>query len=215
MPAPAAGPVGTMAVKAIGALAGVAYPFLIYFGLQWLSPRMLAALVGLLLVLRVMLRPGRFAWRQLSPVAGAAALVVGLVGLAAILDDGRLLRLLPVVVNVGLFVAFARTLLRGASMVESLARLQHSTLPPGAILYCRRVTVVWSTFFAVNAALILWLSVAASLATWTLYTGLLAYLLAGAIFSAERVYRASRFRQYGQSPVDTILRRVFPPRVGA
>ena len=98
-------------------------------------------------------------------------------------------------------------------MAECLARLHHTTLPPGAIPYCRLITILWSLFFALNALFILWLAVAASLATWALYTGLLAYLVAGTLFATEKTYRAWRFRHYGQGVADAILRRIFPPRM--
>jgi len=47
---------------------------------------------------------------------------------------------------------------------------------------------------------------------WTLYTGLLAYLLVGAVFAGELTYRAWRFRRYDGDVTDVFLRRLFPPR---
>jgi hypothetical protein len=47
------------------------------------------------------------------------------------------------------------------------------------------------------------------------YTGIVAYVLAGALFTVEVVYRAWRFRHYEDGPTDAVLRRIFPPRVGA
>jgi uncharacterized membrane protein len=46
-----------------------------------------------------------------------------------------------------------------------------------------------------NASFIVWLAFYASLASWTLYTGFLGYLLAGVLFMAELVYRQRRFAE--------------------
>lgn len=202
-------------MNAFGALVGLSYPFAVFLGLQWLSPRVLAFVIGLVLLVRVVVRGRGRAWRHLSTLLGTAVLVGGLIGLAALLDDGRYFKLLPVVVNLGLFLGFARSLARGPSLVETLARLHYSRVPAEHLPYCYRVTIVWSVFFALNALFILWLAAAASLEAWTLYTGLIAYLLAGTLFVTEAVYRAWRFRHYEDGPGDAILRRIFPPRVGA
>lgn len=202
-------------MKGLTAFVTVAYPFVVFAGLHWLSPRMLAAVVGLFLLIRGIMRLRRLAWREVAPIVGGMATVAALVGLAALLDDGRYFKFVPVAVNVGLLVAFARTLIHGPSMVESLARLHYESVPAEHLPYCYRVTVIWSVFFALNALFTLWLAIAASLAAWTLYTGLVAYLLAGTLFAAEVIYRAWRFRHYGGGPVDAMLRRVFPPRVTA
>ena len=202
-------------MKALSALIGLVYPFAIFLGLQWLSPRALALVIGLILLVRVVIRLRGRAWQHLAPLLRAAGLVGGLVGLAALFDDGRYFKLLPVMVNAGLCLAFARSLAHGPSMVETLARLHYSRVPDDHLPYCHRVTLVWSVFFALNALFILWLAAAASLEAWMLYTGLIAYLLAGALFVTEAVYRAWRFRHYEDGPGDAILRRIFPPRVGA
>ena len=55
-------------------------------------------------------------------------------------------------------------------------------------------------------------SLAASLEVWTLYTGLVSYLLIGTLFAIEFVYRHWRFRRYLGAPTDALLRRIFPPR---
>jgi uncharacterized membrane protein len=181
-------------LRAVETATSLLYPFAIYLGLQALSPRALAGMIAIFVVARYALRVRRASWDLASPLAAAGALVLGVVMLAALFDDGRFFKLAPVVVNVGLLAAFARSLYRGPSLVEALARLRYSTLPAEAVGYCRRVTACWCVFFALNAAFILWLAVAASLAAWTLYTGLLAYFIVGVLFGAEWLYRTWRFR---------------------
>jgi uncharacterized membrane protein len=47
------------------------------------------------------------------------------------------------------------------------------------------VTQVWCIFFAVNGALALVTALWASAATWSLYNGVIAYLLMGLLFAGE------------------------------
>ena len=114
--------------------------------------------------------------------------------------------------SVALFASFARTLWAGPPMVETLARRRFGHLPPEHLPYCRRVTEVWCAFFVANSVVILWLALRAPIEHWVLYTGLVAYVLVGALFAAETTYRAWRFRRYEGDVTDVIFRRVFPPR---
>lgn len=203
-------------MKVLGAAIGIAYPFVVFFGLQWVSPRTLAVVVGLAVLARGIIQYRGRDWRSLAPLAGAGAVTGLFVLVVVVLDDGRYLKALPVVMNLALFTVFARSLVVGPPMIERFARLQHETLPVFAPVHCRRVTIVWTGFFALNALVILILALGASLAAWTLYTGIIAYVLAGTLFVTEVVYRAWRFRHYEDGrPVDAFLRRIFPPRVGA
>jgi uncharacterized membrane protein len=59
----------------------------------------------------------------------------------------------------------------------------------------------------------LYLTFYASLEAWTLYNGVVAYVLMGLLFSLEFLYRHWRFRRYVGTPFDSILRRIFPPPV--
>jgi uncharacterized membrane protein len=203
-------------LRGLEAVAGLAYPFVVYLGLQMVSTRTLAAVLAVLVIARAGRRLRRASWAVLAPVASAGAVVLTVVTLAALFDDGRVFTLVPVVVNLGLFVAFARSLVSGGpSLVESFARLQYRTLPAEAAAYCRRVTALWCVFFVLNAAFTFWLALRASLAAWTLYTGLLAYVVVGALFALEHVYRAWRYRHYEDGLADVVLRRIFPPRPAA
>jgi uncharacterized membrane protein len=67
-------------------------------------------------------------------------------------------------------------------------------------------------FFVVNGGLSLWFAIQADIWLWTLYTGLIAYLLMGVIFATEFVVRSWRFRNYQGSLVEPLFRRIFPQR---
>ena len=74
-------------------------------------------------------------------------------------------------------------------MIERFARIREPNLPMRAISYTRRVTQVWCIFFFVNGAIALVTALWASPATWTLYNGLIAYVMMGLLFAGEYVVR--------------------------
>jgi uncharacterized membrane protein len=62
-------------------------------------------------------------------------------------------------------------------------------LPPGATAYLRGVTQIWFGFLLANAAIASALGLWGSLQQWTLWTGLVSYLLMGALFLGELAWR--------------------------
>lgn len=123
-------------------------------------------------------------------VLAAMLLVVVAVWSNAILP----LKLYPVLVNAAMLAAFAYSLMAPPSMVERLARMREPDLPAVAVEYTRRVTQVWCGFFVVNGALAFGTAVWASEAVWSLYTGVISYLLMGALFGIEFLVRL-RFKR--------------------
>lgn len=172
----------------------IGYPFLISAGIALDRPRLVAVVIGVALLI-----PGALAWRAGSRREALwrladAALAMAFLAVAAIVNRGQVFRLGPALANVVMLFSFGRTLVRGPSIVEVIARARHhGDLPPGGESYCRRLTLLWCAFFALNAGFIAWLAFYASLGWWTIYTGVLAYLLAGALFMAEVAYRRRHF----------------------
>jgi uncharacterized membrane protein len=174
----------------------IGYPFLISIALTLGRPRLMAAVMGIGLLI-----PGALAWRARGRREALyrlveLALLALFLAVAAIVNEAHVFRLGPALANVAMLVSFGRTLLVGPSMAESIARLQRGDLPPQAVVYCWRLTLLWCVFFGLNAAFITWLAFYASLASWTLYTGVVAYLLAGFLLMAELVYRQWRFAKF-------------------
>ena len=198
-------------MRIVIAVVGLAYPLLIYAGLVLVGPRTLAAVAAVVLLAHA--ASGWRRWRRddLARAAVPVLLVAVVLAVAAAIDDGRIFLFVPALVNGAMLIAFARTLVRGPSIVETFARLRHPELLPGRAPYLRAVTAVWCGFFAVNIAVSLVLAVHGSLATWTLYNGLIAYLIVGLLLGAERVYRYWRFRGSYGDLLDPVLRRVLPP----
>jgi uncharacterized membrane protein len=160
----------------------VAWPFVLYgllgrVGLPWI-----AALLALLAVLRALIARSRL-W-----TAVALGTVV-LAGVAALGDQALPLKLYPVLVNAVLLAVFGASLLHPPTAIERLARLAEPELPPSAVRYTRRVTQVWCGFFVLNGSIAAATALWASDALWTLYNGLIAYLLIGLLFAGEWLVR--------------------------
>lgn len=171
----------------------VAYPFAVYLGLTRLGPALTAAFLGGLALLRIIpwfLREReQLSWMPLLHGAG-------LLALATVLYTTRqpwAALVLPVLVSLGLLGFFAGSLRFGTPVVETIARRMDGELSDERRAYCRSVTQVWCVFFTVNAALSGWLALAAPLGWWTIYTGVIAYALMGALFLGEFVVRRRRF----------------------
>lgn len=106
------------------------------------------------------------------------------------------LQFYPVLINLILLVVFGISLIRPPTMVERLARLREPNLPPAAIIYTRRVTQVWCGFFIVNASISFAIQLWASPATWSLYNGVISYLLIGLLFGGEYLVRLRYKRRH-------------------
>lgn len=184
------------------------YPLLVYVGVSRWSPRVLG------LVLLAALVPGLVAKARaadrahLWPVLRVPLSLLALVGLGAALNEPRFFYALPVLVNLMLLANFAASLRGPVSMVERFARMQEPELPEGGPAYCRKVTIVWCWFFVANAAISAGLALWAPVWWWSLYTGLVAYLLIGVMFTVEYIARKAIFRRFSDALPDRLLRRV-------
>lgn len=154
------------------------YPAAVYFGLRYLEPRWIAAALAGLLALRLVLAGQR--WIRQAAWAGLA-----FAAFAVWSNQVLTLRFYPVAVNAAMLVIFGLSLLHPPSLIERLARLQTPDLPAAGVVYTRRVTVVWCGFFVLNGAAALATALYASFEVWSLYNGLIAYLLMGLLFAGE------------------------------
>ncbi|AMP00376.1 putative membrane protein [Collimonas arenae] len=169
------------------------YPLAIWFGHGRVEPRLLA----LLLVLAAATRLPTLKINKSSRWWLAGAL---LLAAAAIWNNALLpLKLYPVLVNLGMLAVFSYSLYAPPSVIERMARLTDPALPAYAVAYTRRVTQVWCGFFIVNGLLALYTAGWASEAVWSLYNGVLAYLLMGILFIGEYLVRIIVKRHHRQA----------------
>jgi uncharacterized membrane protein len=161
----------------------LAYPLLIWFAHGKIAPRLLALVLLAVAAIRLLtFKLGRrYRWMSLA----ALVLAVPALFWNALLP----LKLYPVAVSLGMLALFGASLVHPPSIIERLARLQDPDLPAFAVAYTRRVTQVWCVFFALNGGLAFATAVWASEAVWSLYTGVISYLLMGILFVGEYVVR--------------------------
>lgn len=174
-----------MATGAVAAL-GIAYPFAVYFSLGRIPAGALVLTALVLVGARMLLVRGQAVGRVLLlPLAAMAATVAGLGALAPEVAA----KTYPVLMSLAFAAAFALSLRHPPSLVELFARLGEPDPSPRAVAYMRRVSAVWAVFLLGNAAVSLATALWADLALWTLYNGLVAYLLMGALFAGEWLVR--------------------------
>jgi uncharacterized membrane protein len=167
----------------------LAYPLVIFFGLELLEPRY----VALLLACALLLRSRRNASRFLAGLTRInVAVLTGLLGLAVftgVTNSEILLRFYPAAMSLGMLLLFSLSLKFPPSMIERFARLREPNLPLAGVQYTRRVTQVWCAFFVANGTVAAWTALYASRDAWAMYNGLIAYILMGALFAGESLLR--------------------------
>ena len=160
------------------------YPILVYFaithGVSWVFP----LVVGILFVRR-------------SFAGGDSALMFGVIALlllvGAIFFQNISAKMIPVLIHTSMLLVFYGTLRTESSLIERFARLDFPVLPPGIAEYCRKVTWVWTGFFAINIVFCTALAIWADDALWALYNGGIIYLLLGLMMVSEYAYRRLRY----------------------
>jgi len=160
------------------------YPLAVYFGLHYLPTGAVSLLLCSALLLRLGLQPQKLKALRL-PILIGIALTAG----SFFAKTHDLLLFYPVVINLSMLALFSYSLYKGPSMIEQLARLKEPQLPDSAISYLNKVTLIWCGLFVFNGSVALYTALYSDLATWTLYNGLIAYLLIGLLLAAEWLYR--------------------------
>jgi uncharacterized membrane protein len=163
---------------------GVAYPFLVYFSLRTMPPGFVALVLVALLAARLAFGSKK-SGRDFLPYLIAVVVVIILAARSPLVG----LKAYPVLVSLAFAVVFAHSLLWPPTIVERIARVRHPDLPLEANSYLRKVTIAWLMFFIINAAVSTATAASGSLRLWTLYNGLISYLVMGVMFVAEFLVR--------------------------
>ncbi|KMV29745.1 COG4648 family protein [Photobacterium swingsii] len=176
------------ALTILSAIALLAYPLAVYYGLSQWGLGVVAGLLAFLFLLRI-IAGNQTRLRELKYVAwlsGATGIVLTLLG--TVFQQEGWFTFYPVVVNTLMFGLFSMSLWQKETLVERLARLQEPNLPASGVRYTRKVTKVWCAFFVINGSIALY-TCFQPLAVWTLYNGLISYLAAGTLFIVEFIVR--------------------------
>lgn len=180
----------------LSTLALLAYPLAVYFGLSRWGIGGVAGILAVLFILRLV-GGGSAKFKQLKVVAwisGGVGLTLVLV--SALFREAGWFLFYPVVVSLLMLGLFGSSLWQEQSMIERFARIREPDLPTSGIAYCRNVTKVWCGFFIINATIAL-ITCFQSLEVWTLYNGLISYLLMGSLFAIEFIVRQQQRKKDG------------------
>ena len=168
--------------RAIDAVVVLLYPLAIFIGYGRVDARVLAGVLAVVGVLRYATTTGPFRRASLAAALVLAAAVVAF-------DRALPLKLYPLVVSGGLLAVFAWSLRHPPTVAERLARVHEPDLSRAGVAYTRRVTEVWCVFFMINMGISLATALWGSVAAWSLYNGVIAYLLMGLLFAGELLVR--------------------------
>lgn len=163
------------------ALLGIAYPIVVYYGLGVVSPLviLIAVIVAVLLRATLLFTAGRHA-------AGAIACVIAIIlAIAGYASDIMALRFYPVIIHTTLALVFTASLFSEMPVIERFARFRTPELDNYGIIYTRNLTKVWIVFFITNGLLALWTALYATIEIWTLFNGLISYVLVAVLFVGE------------------------------
>ncbi len=186
----------SVAVKVLFTAISILYPLIVFCGLEFggLSPRRLSLLLLAIAFFHFL----NFTRSKTSIDRGRTAALVVLIFLCAFvaffLDNIIFIKFYPVLVNLSLLAFFGFTILRPPSFVFRMASLWDKSLansPSRRAVerYCRNVTLVWCAFFIFNAGIATITVFKASDRIWSLYNGLISYILMGVIFIVEILVR--------------------------
>ena len=190
--------VSSLCWRALGIALLVAYPATVHFAAPATAVALLATLAAYIVASWFIHHPLRW----LAPFAGASLFFLELPG-------EWVLYLPPIAINLVLSWLFGRTLIAGrVPLIARFALMEQGTLTEELARYTRRLTWLWTLLFAGAALCSLLLAVSGDRDAWSLFTNLANYLLVGALFLGEFVYRRLRYRNYRhQSPLQ-LLRNV-------
>lgn len=170
----------------------VIYPFLVYWGLERYGAGVFALFLLLMLIVRfVITRQYRYRGQWVLLFA-----MVVFCGIVLTLDSQALLRWYPVLISLGFSLLFWLSLAGPTTLIERFARLAGEQPSAQALVYMRKLTVVWAILLLLNAGVAAYTACCLSLAHWTFYNGLLSYGVFALFMALEYGYRRHYQRKY-------------------
>jgi uncharacterized membrane protein len=182
----------------IFALVSILYPCLVYFGLQHWSYRIFGFMIIGIGVAKFWL--SRNGDHRGDRVVLAVTVCCGLVIWA--FPSELAVKLYPVCISVLVGSLFAWSLRQRESLITRFARLRGAEITPEALRYTRNLTAIWAILLYVNAVIALYLARFGTTEAWTLYCGLLSYLIFGGFMGGEFLYRQYYMHRLKVRPSD-------------
>ena len=175
-------------IKAMTGIILFCYPIVIYLSLKYQIINIAVLCIAALLVLRLIALPNLFSnigW--LAKVTTCFGLLLALT--SWIFNKFQFLLYYPVATNLLFLIFFGYSLYQPQNIIERFARLKHDNLPASAINYTRKVTICWCLFFILNGLIALITCLINDIYWWTMYNGLISYILIGLLMGGEWIVR--------------------------
>lgn len=131
--------------------------------------------------------------RRLRPIASASLFM--LAGIACfITNQAVFLKLYSVAISITFLIAFGSTLIFPPSIIFRFATLADKSIinspkQKAVESYCKKVCIVWCIFFVANGSVAAYTAMFCSYTVWSVYTGLVSYILMGMLFAVEFIIR--------------------------
>ncbi len=105
-------------------------------------------------------------------------------------------KLYPVVVNCFIFLVFFTSSFSKETVIQKFAKLTEPNIKPKALEYTRKLTYYWAIFTFFNFLISLW-TVFLPQKIWSIYNGIISYILVGSFFAIEYFVRKRFKKKYG------------------
>lgn len=160
------------------------YPFIVFIGLKWLEPSIIALILVSLTLLRFFFAKNNSTIPLIKIVSINAILLLSFNVFA---NSAFVLKLYPVVISFSFFSVFIYSIIKPPSVITMIASARNK-ITENAVIYTQKVTLVWCVFFILNGLIALW-TVFQTDEYWTLYNGIISYVLMGILFVCEWLVR--------------------------
>jgi uncharacterized membrane protein/acyl-coenzyme A synthetase/AMP-(fatty) acid ligase/3-hydroxymyristoyl/3-hydroxydecanoyl-(acyl carrier protein) dehydratase len=133
-----------------------------------------------------------------------SAILLGLGALCFFFNSTIILKLYPLLMNILFLLVFGGTLFFPPTMIFRFAKMQDKSIQGSlnekrVAAYCRKVTSVWCGFFIINGSIAAWTIFSGSDTLWSVYNGLISYILIGTLFAGEFMVRKMVQKKMPQS----------------
>jgi uncharacterized membrane protein len=174
------------------------YPIAIYFGDGYLTPSQFLAGLLVLFAGRILAVAWISAVHRKRNVGIALLMMLAAVAILLMPSVPLVyLRLYPLLLNLFMSAVFFMSLIIGMPIAERMARMMNNDdLPSQAVIYTRRVTWTWAMVLLLNGLVSWYTAVATSFEVWTLYNGIVTYLIFGSVFAGEYMLRIHLKRKW-------------------
>ncbi|MEP0355393.1 MAG: hypothetical protein ABJH06_02985 [Paraglaciecola sp.] len=165
----------------------ILYPIIAYFGLKYCNPSIVSALLILLLTLRFVLDKSSSHKHKHFKLVFGAILTLLMFSLLSNSDYG--IKFYPVAMSLMFFAMFSYSLIYPPTVIERFARIKNKNLSDYGVSYTRFFTKVWCGFFILNAGISFYTALYSDIEIWTLYNGIISYILMGILGASEWLIR--------------------------